>query len=1028
MTLTQTKTQSEHLTPEQREQLLEIMLTSRLGDLREQSLLRQGQGWFQVAGMGHEAVAALGLSLKEDDYIAPYYRDRAIVLAKGQTTREIALNFFAKRDSSSGGRQLPGHYSSKQHRIWSHPSPVGGHLLPACGIAWGLQLDRADSIVVALTGEASARQGDFFEAIATAKELKLPIVFVVEDNGIAISTPNRKTNPLAMEVLNAADWEKVDGSSVESVFAAGQRAVERARGGSGPAFLWIDLERVSSHSSADDHRLYRCDRDLDQVAKKDPVELLKRQMLANEWMEKSDLEAMEARLRDRVREDYAWAKKAADPRAEESTRHVFADSAALPPSPLSVELPEKCRMLDATNRVLHAFLDQRDDTVFYGQDIEDPKGGVFKLTAGLSKKDPIRVRNAPVAESTILGLACGLASIGKRPVFEVQFIDFIVPGWNQLVSNLATLRWRSFGEWNCPAIIYAPYGAYLPGGAIWHSQAMESLFAHTPGLKVVIPSNPADLASLAWSALHDEDPVLFLIPKHRMWLEFEIKKPLEVVPLGKASIVRKGHDLTLVTWGNCLEIVEEGIIQANAENNVELIDLRTIQPWDRKTVIDSVRKTGRLLVVHEDNASCSIGQAIISEIGDHPDVWNRLQAPPVLIARKDAQIGFNPVYEYDVLPDAGEVASRIETLLGATRHYEAPSRGLLQSPAPAAEVEDPRVAAEEAKVAGEMIKVPILGEGIATARVISLLVEAGGTVEADQAICELETDKAVFPMEAASDGVLVEWEVKEGDEVHVGQPIAAFAPAEEVPDHRQSPVDYSGDELANIRQQQVYEADNGDIAKTSGLSAEIIHQMQGLVPATIFMEADWRNIRQARAEAKKKDPRNAASPSTIIAWIVVQTMKKHPSFTHTLLMGKLPRPIGDFDLGVAVSLPGDELTTAVIHDANKLDWSSFSKAYTDAVAEARTGRSPSKIRVPLLLSTMGTTEVRQAIPIVVPPSISTLFVGAAHYEPSPADRGKSIREVVSLNLTFDHRWINGAGSASFLSAVKDQLENFELPD
>jgi len=1013
------------LNRDQRRQLLEIMLTSRLGDLREQSLLRQGQGWFQVAGMGHEAVAALGLHLTEEDYLVPYYRDRALVLGKGQTNYDIALNFFAKRDSSSGGRQLPGHFSSRKHLIWSHPSPVGAHFLPACGIAWGMQLDRTKQVVLVSAGEAAARQGDFFEAICVAKEMKLPVVFVIEDNGIAISTPNRKNNPLALEAVNAADWVKVDGTSIEDVYSAGGEAIARARTGGGPGFLWLDLERVASHSSADDHRLYRCERDLDQVQRKDPLVRLKRELLEQSFLTEEEYQEVEEEIRKSVRADYVRAKSAEDPRRGETTLHVFASESARSVPPPPIELPKKCRMIDATNRSLLAMLKEKPETVFYGQDIEDPKGGVFKLSAGLSSLDPERVRNAPVAESTILGLACGLASYGKRPVFEIQFIDFIVPGWNQLVSNLATLRWRSFGEWSCPTVIYAPYGAYLPGGAIWHSQAMESLFAHVPGLKVVIPSTPRDLAGLAWSALHDDDPVLFLIPKHRMWLDFEDAAPVESVPLGKARVLQKGNGLTLVTWGNCVEIAEEAIAADQSPEEVELIDLRTIVPWDRKTIIDSVRKTGRLLVLHEDNESCSIGQAILSEISKHPDVWNRLQAPPSLVARQDTQIGFNPNYEYGALPDVETVTAKISELLGATRHFE--TQAVEKRAAAPAKPVVPELPPIEPS-ADEVIPVPILGEGIATARITSLLVEAGSEVTADQAICELETDKAVIPMEVAADGVLVEWKVAVGDEVKVGQPVAIFASADQVPANRPAqPIDYSGDEWENIRQQQAYAADNGDIAKTSGLSAEIIHQMQGIVPATISMQAKWEGIRRVRAELKKSEPQQAPSPSTMIAWAVVQAMKEHPSFTHTLLMGKLPRPIGDFDLGVAVSLPGDELTTAVLHDANKLPWKSFLQGYVDAIHQARYGRSPSKIRVPLLLSTMGTSEVRQAIPIVVPPSISTLFVGAAHFEPDPETKGESVREVASLTLTFDHRWINGAGAASFLSLVKRHLEGFRIP-
>ncbi|MFP4357780.1 MAG: thiamine pyrophosphate-dependent enzyme [Puniceicoccaceae bacterium] len=1005
--------------------LLRIMTESRMGDLREQNLLRQGHGWFHVGGIGHEAVAALGLLLEEGDFLAPYYRDRALVLARGLRTLDIALSFFGKRGSSSGGRQLPGHFSSRKHNIWTHPSPVGSHLLPACGIAWGLQLDGKPNVVLASTGEAASRQGDFLEAACVAVEKNLPVVFVVEDNGIAISTPNRDANPLALGVMDASRWVRADGASVEEVHRAGAEAIAKTRGGGGPSFLWLDLERGTSHSSADDHRLYRCKNEIDHLTERDPLRLFRDSLVAGGVLSEEEAAAMESEAKETARKVYLEARKADDPEPSEVGLHLTDPAPPVSERP-PVDLGERARMLDAVNLSLKEVLRRNPNSVFYGQDIADPKGGVFRLTAGLSTADPKRAGNAPVAESTIVGLACGLACYGKKPFFEIQFIDFIGPGWNQLANNLANIRWRSFGEWSCPAVIYAPYGAYLPGGAIWHSSSSEGLFANLPGLLIAVPSTPEDAAGLIWSANQSTDPVLLLLPKHLLWGEVKLPEKIRAVPIGRARRRRTGHMITVVAWGNCVELVEESIERLGDDTQVDLIDLRTIVPWDRETVLDSVRKTGRLLVVQEDSDPCSVGQAIVSEVVHTADIWPRLQAPPKVISRTNTPVGFHPTYEYTALPDA-------ETILEGIRALVAVQQSPASVEPPMAPVSAVPVALEDEPEAPappppQSIRVPVLGEGITRARLLTRFKKNGETFEPDDPICEVETDKAVFPIEAPESGSIVEWLFDEGDEVGVGDEIArcVFRSSAEEEEGAAPAAPSSGIEAANIRKFRQYEAPNGEIAKTSGLSAEIIQQMQGLVPATIMVKASWARIREVRARAKSTG-RTPPSPSAIVAWCLVQAMKRHRRFTHTLLMGKMPRAIGDFDLGVAVSLPEDRLATAIVPDVNRRDWLEFAELFRKAVDDTRKGRFQPKTRIPVLLSTMGRYDVQSATPIVVPPSIATLFVGSAHYEIDPESDGAKTREVVRLVLTFDHRWINGAGSASFLSEVKKNLETFDLP-
>jgi 2-oxoisovalerate dehydrogenase E1 component len=316
-------------------------------------------------------------------------------------------------------------------------------------------------------------------------------------------------------------------------------------------------------------------------------------------------------------------------------------------------------MVDAVNQVFRTGLQENPKYVFFGEDIEDPKGGVFRLTAGLSSEFHDRVFNAPLAEATIAGVAIGMACYGMRPVFELQFVDFVGPAWSQISQNMATIRWRTFGDWNCPAVIYSPYGAYLPGGSIWHSQANESSFAHVPGLRVVVPSTPEDAAGLMWTAMHAEDPTVYLIPKHLFRQQMDVPQQLDPVPFGSAKIRRPGRDVTLVSWGNCMEPAMQAALEVEHDVSVEVIDLRSIIPWDEQTIAKSLAKTGRLVVVQEDAESCSVGQMIISHMTSTPETFCHFISPPQLVSRPDVHIGYNPIYEYAALPDISRVVAAI---------------------------------------------------------------------------------------------------------------------------------------------------------------------------------------------------------------------------------------------------------------------------------------------------------------------------------------------------------------------------------
>jgi 2-oxoisovalerate dehydrogenase E1 component len=1024
--------------------LLTTILESRHADLREQNLIRQGKGHFHVSGMGHEALAAVSMQMEPGDYIVSYYRDRGLVLGRGMTTRQLGLEYFAKRNTGSGGRQMPSHYSNADLHIWSVPTPTGSQLLPACGIAWGIKLDGKKNLVVTTVGDAATRQGDFFEAICFAKEKKLPMLFLVEDNAYGISMPTRKTNPLALKVLEPGNWRRIEGQNVQAVYDAGAEAFEKIRGGAGPFFFWINMERLSSHTSSDDQKLYRSEEELRELEKFDPLKCWKDQVIGESIITAEEFARLDNEIKERIRREYAEAEKAEDPSPNELLANVTKPA---PKIDKQILPPGKYRIGDTVNKTLRAGLEEDSRRILFGEDIEDPKGGVFRLTQKLSTEFPKQVFNSPLAESTILGVACGLAAYGKRPVFEVQFIDFIYPGFNQLVTNISNLRWRSFGNWKCPAVIYAPYGAYLPGGSLWHSQANESALAHYPGLNIVIPSTPADAAGLLWTAMHGDDPVIFLIPKHLLWAEHEYTQPIQVVPLGRARQCTNGSDVTIVAWGNTIEKSLEAIAKIDNEISVELIDLRSIAPWDKATIEQSVHKTRRLIVVQEDTESCSVGQMIISHVTSTAELWNEMISPSILVSKGNVMIGYNSIYEYAALPDVQRIVAAIRRSV-ATKQARVgvaaamPSRttvtGIVDSGR--AEAERPRAmpgstlpaTADMGKRRVQSVTVPVMGEGIRNAKVVSLLKKPGDHVALDDELCEVETDKAVYPIQSSFTGVMGEWKTKVGDTVEIGQELGTlFIDEAPLADQFQSAAQESESaEKATVPSREQPEVAPKDRRRYSGiepaLSPTITRKLSRVIPANLQIDARWDTIRDAREAAKKKDGKDAPSPSVMIAWSVVRAMEKHAPFRRLILEDDQIVQNDDFDLGVAVAMEGDRLATAVITNANKKSWPEFVKIYDGTVAATRSGRVDA-MNAPVVITSLGAFGVKTGAPIVVPPSVGTLFVGTAHPELIPNKGDNKNAEVITLSLTFDHRVVNGTGAAAFANEIKKQMESFKIP-
>ena len=667
--------------------------------------------------------------------------------------------------------------------------------------------------------------------------------------------------------------------------------MQQLRAGLGPVLLWVKMDRLSSHTSSDDQKLYRPAEELSALEQNDPVLRLRDEMIAAGRLTMEEYAALDAEIKERVRRDYSEAERAADPDVTDLEAEMLGPEPTFPAA-TDVLPAGKYRMGDTVNLTLRAALERIPGTLLFGEDIEDPKGGVFRLTKGLSNDFPTKVFNSPLAESTILGVAAGLASYGKLPVFELQFVDFLPPAWNQLVTNWSTLRWRSYGDWKCPAVLYAPCGAYLPGGSIWHSQTNESAIAHQPGIRLVMPATAEDAAGLMWTSFHAEDPTIILLPKHLLWAEQNLDRAIAPVPFGKARQVSSGGDVTLVAWGNTVEVASDALKLLGGNVQADFFDLRSLVPWDREALSESVRRTGRLVVVQEDSENCSVGQMIITTLAGDSAVWDALTAPPALVSKGNVFIGYSPLLEFASLPDAARVAAAIRKVMTGEKRANAasfqPQGKLAERAAAIADVPNPALAAiEEASeekpvvtdaprtgsqdaIAGQSeirnpqsaiqevtLRVPVLGEGIRAARIVALLKQPGETIRPDDPLCELETDKAVYPVEAAGAGSVKEWLVAVGDQVEIGSPLGTIASDDPSAwGHHLAAgaaTDVSADPALSrepIRNPQ--SAIRIPSGPQPALSPAITKRLVGVVPVTCAVSAKFEAVRTARRAAKSR--------------------------------------------------------------------------------------------------------------------------------------------------------------------------------
>src|SRR5277367_6080499 len=692
------------LTPERLTEIYRLMYLSRRTDDREIMLKRQQKIFFQISGAGHEALlVAAGMVLKPGyDWFFPYYRDRALCLALGVSVEDLLLQAVgAAADPASGGRQMPSHWSSPALHIVSQSSATSTQCLHAVGCAeagryfarhpeaaekhegdyraWRDVEFHGDEVVYVSVGEGSTSQGEFWEALSTASNEKLPVIFVVEDNGYAISVPvevNTSGGNISRLVANFPNFHfaEIDGTDPRACYAAMVEAVAYCRDGRGPALVHGHVVRPYSHSLSDDERQYRSEEEVQAEKARDPLARMQMWLLREGILDAEGINRLEQKVDEEVQRAADRAMQAVLPTAsrEAILRHQYSED--LKPTDARY-FTDKAKTADPAERTMAELINlclkdemRRDErVVVFGEDVADAtrdealragkikgKGGVFKLTSGLQAEfGNDRCFNSPLAEANIVGRALGMAVRGMKPVVEIQFFDYIWPAMHQIRNELSLIRWRSNGDFSCPLVMRVPIGGYLTGGSIYHSQSGESIFTHTPGVRVVMPSNALDAIGLLRTAIRCDDPVLFLEHK-RLYRETFGRAPYPgpdyCIPFGKAKIVRPGKDVTVLTYGAIVPRALQAAQKLHRDKgvDVELIDLRSLTPYDWEAIAESVKKTNRVIVAHEDMLSWGYGAEIAARIGD--ELFHDLDAPVRRVAAMDTFVAYQPLLEDAILP------------------------------------------------------------------------------------------------------------------------------------------------------------------------------------------------------------------------------------------------------------------------------------------------------------------------------------------------------------------------------------------
>ena len=683
-------------------QMYRTMYLSRRIDDKEIQLKGQNKIFFQISGAGHEAIlVAAGTVLKPGyDWFYPYYRDRALCLQLGMTPAEQLLSAVgAEDDPNSHGRQMPSHWGHKRLNIVSQSSPTGTQLLQAVGCAEAsyraqlvpeiqklIKSFHRDEVVYVSLGEGTSSEGEFWEALNTASNLKLPVVFLLEDNGYAISVPVEVQTAggdvsKLVEGFPSLYVQRCDGTDPLESLETMRRAVQYCRDRKGPAFVHARVIRPYSHSLSDDEKLYRPDEERTSDAERDPVKRFGAFLIDEGVVDQGELQQIKDEIDRAVTEAADVALASSQPAPETVTQYVF--SPDVDPTSKEFDTEQKAElsgnagtMVDLINRCLHTEMARDPRIVVFGEDVADcsrdkyletvkGKGGVFKVTANLQRKfGSQRVYNSPLAEANIVGRAIGLATRGLKPVVEIQFFDYIWPAMHQIRNELALLRWRSANDWKAPLVIRVPIGGYLKGGAVYHSQSGVSTFTQIPGLRVIYPSNALDANGLLRTAIRCDDPVLFLEHKHlyrQAYNKSQYPPDDFMIPFAKAKVVREGTDLSIITYGALVQRSLVAAKQAEQEGiNVEIIDLRSLVPYDWNAIVETVKKTSRVIVAHEDSQSFGYGAELAARIGD--ELFEYLDAPVRRVCSLDTFVAYAPQLEDEILPQVADVAKVISEL------------------------------------------------------------------------------------------------------------------------------------------------------------------------------------------------------------------------------------------------------------------------------------------------------------------------------------------------------------------------------
>ncbi len=669
-----------------------LACVSRAVDERELILYKHGRGYFQIAGVGHEALlTGLARSLRAGyDWFFPYYRDRALVLALGVSPYEMLLQSVGSaEDAASGGRMMPSHWGSPELHIVSQSSPTGTQCLPAVGCAEASLYARRhpgagvsahdDDVTYVSLGEGATSEGEFWESLNTACLARLPLVYLVADNGFAISVPRSEQSAAPISELVSGfpglSVYRIDGCDYLAAREAGREAVARARAGEGPSLVHASVTRPYSHSSSDSQSRYRSAEELAHEAARDPLGRMGRLLVERGVLDADAAEAVLVEARAAVSEAADRACGAALPSPSSVRDHVVKLPSLPPPPPDSVGDGDPVHFGESIRRALHELMDSDERIRVFGEDVADVRdevrgkvaglGGVFGVTRGLQERyGSDRCYNTSLAEADIVGRAVGQAVRGLRPFPEIQFVDYIWPAMQQIRSEAATLRWRSNGAFSAPIVVRTAAGGYIKGGAIWHSQSAEAAFTQIPGLLVAYPSRARDAVGLLRAALRYDDPVLFFEHKalYRQKIAMDpYPDPDYVLPFGLAETVRSGSDVTVVTWGSMVhrccaaaELAEQDGVSA------EVLDLRTLAPYDRDAIATSVSRTGRLLVAHEDQLTGGFGGEIVAFVAS--ECFSDLDAPIRRIGGEDAWVGYAPILERAALPQVEGIHQAITDL------------------------------------------------------------------------------------------------------------------------------------------------------------------------------------------------------------------------------------------------------------------------------------------------------------------------------------------------------------------------------